>query len=128
MKEPLKKFDVVDEAFEASQRAIRSYVIGFVLSIICTIIPYVMVTERLFGRESLLIGVTFFGVAQLLVQVFFFLHLPAKVKPYWDLIVFFFTLLIVAFLVVGSLWIMYHLNYNMMGVSPFDSNEGYIPQ
>jgi cytochrome o ubiquinol oxidase operon protein cyoD len=122
------QFDVIDDRLESSQRAMRSYVIGLILSLLLTYIPYAMVTKRLFGPESLLVGSAFFGVAQLLVQIFFFLHLPAKVKPYWDLVVFFFTFLIVAFLVIGSLWIMYHLNYNMMGASPFNSNEGYIPQ
>lgn len=87
-----------------------------------------MVTERMFGRNSLLIGVTLFAIAQLCVQVIFFLHLPAKEKPYWNIIVFVYTLIIVAFLVIGSLWIMYNLNVNMMGVSPFHSNEGFIPQ
>jgi cytochrome o ubiquinol oxidase subunit IV len=124
----INKFDVIDEKFEASRKAIRSYIIGFVLSLLLTIIPYLIVTKHMLGEKSLLWAVTVFGVAQLLVQVLFFLHLPAKVKPYWDLIVFFFTLLIVAFLVVGTLWIMFHLNYNMMGASPFHTNEGYIPQ
>lgn len=121
-------FDVIDAKFEASKKAMRSYITGFILSILCTIIPYVIVTGHLLGNDSILVGIMLFGVAQLFVQVFFFLHLPAKSKPYWDIIVFLFTLLIVAFLVVGSLWIMYHLNYNMMGVSPFRSNEGYVPQ
>ena len=128
MKTTAQKFDVIDEKFEASHRAMRSYLIGFILSLVLTIVPYIIITEHLFGEESLTLGVVLFGVLQLIVQVVFFLHLPAKVKPYWDLLVFFFTLLIVSFLVVGTLWIMYHLNYNMMGVTPFNSNEGYIPQ
>lgn len=123
-----KSFDVVDEKFESSKEALFSYVTGFLLSIFLTIIPYVMVTERLFGKESLIFGVTFFAIAQLIVQIVFFLHLPAKQKPYWNIVVFMYTLIIVAFLVVGSLWIMYHLNTNMMGISPFNSNEGFIPQ
>lgn len=123
-----KSFDVVDEKFESSKEALFSYVTGFLLSIFLTIIPYVMVTERLFGKASLIFGVTFFAIAQLIVQIVFFLHLPAKQKPYWNIVVFMYTLIIVAFLVVGSLWIMYHLNTNMMGVSPFNSNEGFIPQ
>jgi cytochrome o ubiquinol oxidase operon protein cyoD len=123
-----KSFEVVDEKFESSRDALFSYVTGFALSILLSFIPYVMVTEQMFGRLSLVIGVTFFAVAQLVVQVVFFLHLPAKKKPYWNIVVFVYTLLIVAFLVIGSLWIMYHLNYNMMGVTPFKSNEGYIPQ
>jgi len=121
-------FPVIDEKLEASRKALQSYVTGFIFSLLLTIAPYYLVTRHLLGGWSVLAAVIFFAVVQLLVQVVFFLHLPAKTKPYWNLIVFFFTLLIVSFLVVGSLWIMYHLNYNMMGVSPFNSNEGYIPQ
>ena len=123
-----KSFEVIDEKFESSRNAILSYVTGFLFSIVLSIIPYVMVTEQMFGKFSLMVGVTFFAVVQLVVQVVFFLHLPAKEKPYWNIIVFVYTLLIIAFLVIGSLWIMHHLNYNMMGVTPFKSNEGYIPQ
>jgi cytochrome o ubiquinol oxidase operon protein cyoD len=123
-----KDFEVIDEKFEGSQNALYSYIIGFALSLLLTIIPYSIVTERVFGQKSLLVGVVLFGIAQLIVQVIFFLHLPAKTKPFWNIIVFIFTLIIIIFLVVGTLWIMYHLNYNMMGVSPFKSNEGYIPQ
>ncbi len=123
-----KDFEVIDEKFEGSQNALYSYIIGFALSLLLTIIPYSIVTERVFSQKSLLVGVVLFGIAQLIVQVIFFLHLPAKTKPFWNIIVFIFTLIIIMFLVVGTLWIMYHLNYNMMGVSPFKSNEGYIPQ
>lgn len=123
-----KSFEVVDEKFESSHDAVYSYITGFLLSVFLTIIPYVMVTEQMFGRNSLLIGITFFAIAQLLVQVIFFLHLPTKEKPYWNAIIFMYTLVIVLFLVIGSLWIMYNLNMNMMEVSPFNSNEGFIPQ
>ncbi|MBI5798725.1 MAG: cytochrome C oxidase subunit IV family protein, partial [Candidatus Yonathbacteria bacterium] len=69
-----------------------------------------------------------FALAQLLIQVVFFLHLHKKSKPHWNLIVFIFTFFIVAVLVVGSLWVMYNLNYNMTGATPSNTNEGYIPQ
>jgi cytochrome o ubiquinol oxidase operon protein cyoD len=123
-----KTIDIVDEKFEASKNALSSYVTGFALSIFLTIIPYVIVTEHLFDTTSLVIWVSLAAIAQLIVQVVFFLHLPVKTKPYWNIVVFVFMLLIVTFLVVGTLWIMYHLNVNMMGASPFQSNEGYIPQ
>lgn len=121
-------FKIIDEQFEAGKNAMRSYVTGFILSVIFTLIPYYIVVKHMFGTQSLVWGVTFFAVMQLVVQVVFFLHLHKKSRPHWNIIVFVFTLLIVSFLVVGSLWIMYHLNYNMTGVSPFNSNEGYIPQ
>ena len=106
----------------------RSYVIGFVLSLVLTLIPYYFVVKNMFTAQSLVGMVVVFGVLQLFVQAVFFLHLHPKSRPRWNMIVFLYTLLIIAFLVVGSLWIMYNLNYNMMGVSPFNSNEGYIPQ
>lgn len=121
-------FEIIDEKLEASKSAMRSYVIGFFLSVLLTIIPYYLVVKKVFDSATLLVAVALLGVVQLIVQVIFFLHLHKKSKPHWNMIVFSFTLLIVAFLVIGSLWIMYHLNVNMMGVSPFNSNEGYIPQ
>ena len=120
-------YKIIDEKFESSKGAMRSYVIGFVLSIIATLIPYCMVTRLLLGPQSLIIATSIFGVAQLIIQVVFFLHLHPKSRPRWNMIVFTYTILIVMFLVIGSLWIMYHLNMNMMGTSPFHSNEGYVP-
>lgn len=121
-------FKVIDEQYEAGRQAMRSYVTGFVISIIFTLIPYFIVVNHMFGASSLVYAAVLFGLAQLLVQVVFFLHLHKKSKPHWNLIVFIFTLLIVAIFVVGSLWVMYNLNYNMTQVSPVNTNEGYIPQ
>ena len=121
-------FKVIDDMFEASRGAMRSYVTGFVLSVLFTLTPYFIVVKHLLGSQSLVWGVMIFAVAQLFVQVVFFLHLHKKSKPHWNIIAFVFTILIVSFLVIGSLWIMYHLNYNMMEVSPSSLNEGYIPQ
>ena len=120
-------YKIIDERFEASQNAFRSYTTGFVLSLLCTVAPYYMVTRQVFAEYSLVIAAVFFGVVQLIVQVIFFLHLHPKSRPHWNVIVFVYTLVIVSFLVVGSLWIMHNLNMNMMGATPFNSNEGYIP-
>jgi cytochrome o ubiquinol oxidase operon protein cyoD len=81
-----KSFEVVNEKFESSRDALFSYIAGFFLSLFLTIIPYVMVTEQMLDRKSSLIWIFFFAVAQLCVQVLFFLHLPAKEKPYWNII------------------------------------------
>ncbi len=121
-------FKVIDEQYEASRFAMRSYVTGFVLSIVLTLIPYVIVVNHMFGKESLVFSAVLFGVSQLIVQVIFFLHLSKKSKPQWNIIVFVFTVLIVSILVVGSLWVMYNLNYNLMEATPSNTNEGFIPQ
>lgn len=121
-------FKVIDEQYEAGRQAMRSYLTGFVVSIILTLIPYFMVVNHMFGNTELVYVAVGFGVAQLLAQVIFFLHLHKKSKPHWNMIVFIFTVLIVAILVGGSLWVMYNLNYNMTETIPVNTNEGYVPQ
>ncbi|HBC70760.1 TPA: cytochrome o ubiquinol oxidase subunit IV [Candidatus Campbellbacteria bacterium] len=119
-------FEVIDERYEASHHAFKSYAIGFVLSLLFTIVPYFLVIKRLFGDQSLILAVVFFAVAQFFVQVVFFLHLHKKSRPRWNMIVFIFTILIVAILVVGSLWVMRNLDYNMTKVFDLNTNEGYM--
>ena len=69
-----KSFEVIDEKFESSRNALLSYVTGFLFSLFLSIVPYLLVTEHVFGEKSLMIGVTLFAVAQLIVQVIFFPH------------------------------------------------------
>lgn len=121
-------FKVIDERYEAGRKALKSYVTGFVLSIFLTLVPYFLVVNHALTARNLVWTVVLLGVVQFLVQVIFFLHLHKKSHPHWNMVVFTFTMLVVVILVAGSLWIMYHLNYNTMSVSPFNSNEGYIPQ
>lgn len=123
-----KDFRVIDEQYEAGRRAMRSYVTGFVLSIILTLIPYFIVVNQTLGSRSLILAVVLFAIAQLLVQVIFFLHLSKKSRPLWNMIVFIYTVFVVSFFSIGSIWIMNNLDYNMTDASPVNTNEGYIPQ
>lgn len=122
-----KDFKVIDEQYESGRSAMRSYVTGFVLSIFLTLFPYFIVVKHMLGEQGSFFAVVLFGVVQLFVQVIFFLHLSKKSRPLWNMVVLAFTVFVVSFLVIGSIWIMYNLNYNMTKVSPFNSNEGYIP-
>lgn len=99
---------------EAGHGTLKSYVIGFILSIALTVIPYFLVVSHSLPKDTVVISIVLLGVLQLLVQLIFFLHLSAAPSQRWNLMTFVFTVLIVAILVVGSLWIMYHLDYNMM--------------
>jgi cytochrome o ubiquinol oxidase operon protein cyoD len=44
----------------------------------------------------------------------FFLHMDAKSEGGWSLMALLFTLILVVIALTGSLWVMYHLNANMM--------------
>lgn len=96
------------------ENQMRSYIIGFILSIILTILPYYMVVNHLFEREALLGAIVILAILQLLVQLIFFLHLGDESKPRWNLITFVFAIIVVGVVVFGSIWIMNNLDYNMM--------------
>ena len=91
----------------------KSYIIGFILSILLTVIPYYIVVNHVFDRSIIFISIAILAIMQLFVQLVFFLHLSSESKPRWNLTAFVYSAIIVFILVAGTLWIMYHLDYNM---------------
>lgn len=91
-----------------------SLLIGFVLSILLTVSSYLVVTQHLLPNDMIIAVVIFLALLQFVVQAIFFLHLDKESGPRWNLAIFLSTLSIVVMVIIGSLWIMTHLNYNMM--------------
>ena len=89
------------------------YVTGFVLSIFLTLLAYFSVVNHLLSGTTLLIAIFVFAMLQLTVQLFFFLHMSKEEKPYWNFQFFISTVGIILIIVVGSIWIMDHLNSHM---------------
>lgn len=100
--------------YGASHGTTKSYIIGFIISIILTIIPFYFVITHAVSNDVIIVTIIATAILQLLVQLIFFLHMNTESKPRWNLTAFIFTLFVVAVLVVGSIWIMWNLNYNMM--------------
>jgi cytochrome o ubiquinol oxidase operon protein cyoD len=92
----------------------RSYALGFFVSVILVLVAYFITAKNLFSGLALGVVVSGLGLAQTLFQLVLFLNLFKEPKPRWNLLVFLFMMLVVLILVLGSLWIMNHLNYNMM--------------
>lgn len=93
----------------------RSYLLGFALSAVLTAIPFWLVMAR--PIESLAVTsvlIIAFAVAQILVHTVCFLHVNTQNEGGWTLIAYVFTAVILFITIAGSLWIMYHLNTNMM--------------
>ena len=95
--------------------SLRTYVIGFVLSIVFTLTSYLLVVNH---SSSSSVGLIIFfivcmALAQFIAQLYFFLHLGKETKPRWKLYVFGFMITVVLILVFGSIWIMNNLNYRM---------------
>jgi len=118
---------------KAEHGATPSYVTGFILSLIFTIIPYYLVANHVIAGMAILVTILGFALLQMAVQIIFFLHLGRQKSPNWQLFFFISTFGIILVVVVASIWIMHHLHHNMTPVTTADvakrlvENEG-IPQ
>ena len=100
--------------YGTGKKNLNLYIVGIVLCVILTLIPFATVSRKYPVGPTLAI-IYVCAIAQFLVQVFFFLRLHAKnERGRMNLMSFVFAILILIVIVVGSLWIMWHLNYNMM--------------
>lgn len=104
----------VSSATGASHGSVKSYIIGFILSIILTIVPYFIVVKHMLPVEVMAIVVFVLAIGQLFIQLVFFLHLNSSSEQRWNLITIMFTAVVLLILVIGTIWIMWNLNYNMM--------------
>jgi cytochrome o ubiquinol oxidase operon protein cyoD len=92
----------------------KSYAIGFVVCLALTIVAYEMVVQHVFTGWMNGAAVLTLATAQAAVQLRLFLFLGKESKPKWGVLFFCFTVLTLLVVVLGSLWIMANLDYNMM--------------
>ena len=98
----------------------RDYVIGFVLSVILTAIPFWLVMGKVLPAGMTGPIILGFAAVQMVVHMIYFLHMNAKVEGGWSMLALVFTAAIVVILLAGSIWVMYHMNTNMM---PVDAHQ-----
>ncbi|MDI4638220.1 MULTISPECIES: cytochrome o ubiquinol oxidase subunit IV [Halomonadaceae] len=97
-----------------SHGSVKSYVIGLILSIVLTIIPFGAVMAGSFDTAVTLLIIVTTAVAQVLVQLVLFMHMNTKADEGWNFMSFVFTVAILVLVIGGSLWIMKNLHLNMM--------------
>lgn len=92
----------------------KGYVIGFLLSVVLTAIPFWLVMTGTLSTQVTAIAIIALAVVQILVHTVCFLHVNTRSEGGWTLLAYAFAAVIVLIVISGSLWIMYHLNTNMM--------------
>jgi cytochrome o ubiquinol oxidase operon protein cyoD len=96
----------------------KGYLTGFILSVILTAIPFWLVMGNVFERPGLTAFVILgFAAVQIVVHMIYFLHLNARSQGGWNMLALIFTVVLVVITLSGSLWVMFHLNHNMMPAS-----------
>ena len=95
--------------------SMKSYLTGFVLAALLTAVPFWLVMTGALGSVQATVAAIFLMAgAQMIVHVVCFLHVNRAAEGGWTLVALIFTSVLLLILIVGSLWIMYHLNSNMM--------------
>jgi len=113
----------------------RTYIIGYLLSIALTLIAPALIWlheynhHRFPTHQELYISVTILALAQLAVQLLFFLHVGRESKPRWNVAALTFAGIVVCILVGGTLWIMHNLaNGQVDSMSRIFINSQITPQ
>ena len=94
---------------------VGGYVTGFVLAVILTVIPFWLVMGKVIeDRSSAVMVLGLFAIVQVVVHMYFFLHMNGKIQGGWTLLSTIFTVIFVAISIAGTLWVMFHMNTYMM--------------
>ncbi len=104
-------------ASQAGHGSRKSYIVGFLLAIALTIVPFGLVMTHASLGTPVIIAV--FALAQILVHIVYFLHVDRSPEQRWNLTALVFTAIVVCIILGGSIWIMHNLYINMMpGMMP----------
>jgi cytochrome o ubiquinol oxidase subunit IV len=105
-----------------TQGSFRSYMTGFVLSVILTAVPFWLVMGNVLNdTRTTSVVIMVLAAAQILVHMIYFLHMNTRSEGGWTFLALMFTLILVVVTLVGSIWVMYHLDQNMMPMSPHEA-------
>ena len=103
-------------AHATSRPARHDYLVGFALSVLLTAVPFWLVMTDALEAQVTAFLIVALAAVQMVVHVVYFLHVRTETEKGWTLLSLIFTLLILVIVLAGSLWVMYHLDSNMMPI------------
>ncbi|HSX10306.1 MAG TPA: cytochrome o ubiquinol oxidase subunit IV [Chlamydiales bacterium] len=95
-------------------QTLKLYLCGFVGSLILTGISFTFAALKVFSTPILIATLIFLALLQASVQLVFFMHMGKEAKPRWMTLVFYFMVMVVVIIALGTLWIMSDLNARVM--------------
>jgi cytochrome o ubiquinol oxidase operon protein cyoD len=95
-------------------RGAWGYLAGFLLATGLTIVSFFVARTSLVWAPSLPVALCVLAIAQMGIHLVFFLHVGSGPDSTNNVMALAFGVLIVFLVISGSLWIMWHLNHNMM--------------
>jgi cytochrome o ubiquinol oxidase subunit IV len=102
----------------------KSYIIGFLLSVVLTAIPFWLVMSGVIKSNQTTAAIVLaFALVQIVVHMIYFLHMNGKSESGWTMMAMVFTIVVIVITMSGSMWVMYHMNANMMPMSLEDMKQ-----
>jgi cytochrome o ubiquinol oxidase operon protein cyoD len=101
---------------EETGEGLGSYVIGLGFATLLTIVSFFVARTTLVWQPSIPVALVVLAVAQMGVHLVFFLHITSGPDNVNNIMALAFGVLIVLLILTGSLWIMAHMNHNMMSM------------
>lgn len=102
-------------ALEPEHGTLKGYLTGFVLAAILTVIPFWLVMDHVIHSVGwTMVIVLVLAATQIVVHIIYFLHMNSTSEGGWNLMALLFTAVILVVMLAGALWVMYHMNANMM--------------
>ena len=92
----------------------KSYLTGFILSVVLTLIAFGLVMGHAVPASVAVPGIALLALVQVVIHLFYFLHMDASEGGRWNLMSFVFAVLVAVILIGGTAWIMVNIAMNMM--------------
>ncbi|MEP2922411.1 cytochrome o ubiquinol oxidase subunit IV [Sulfitobacter sp.] len=100
---------------DTSHGSYKSYITGFVLSVLLTAVPFWLVMAEPDIHVGWAIAIiAILGAIQVVVHMVYFLHVSVKAESGWQAMSLGMTVILLVIILAGSIWVMFHLNTNMM--------------
>ena len=104
-----------DHGMAHGEITLSGYLTGFVLSVFLTAVPFYLVMSGALGdKQGTALVVMAFAAVQIVVHMIYFLHMNTTSEGGWTMLALIFTIVMMVIAMTGSLWVMHHLNVNMM--------------
>jgi len=94
--------------------SIKPTVLGLFFSLVAIVASYRIVNHYHFSNHVLVWEILILACVQTTLQLIFFLHIGLEARPRWNTLMLLFMIFLMFVLVGGSIWIMHHLDYNVM--------------
>ncbi len=97
------------------ESTMSGYMTGFILSVLLTALPFALVmTGVLHDVQTTAYIVMALALVQIVVHMIYFLHMTPQAEGGWSMMALIFTIIVLVIVLAGSLWVMFHMNANMM--------------